>query len=336
VILAESIRRIKELFPSGSQDLYDWDTTKAWFFGFFNGLGAIAKEAVIDPVEALPAELCPATTTNLATEWEDALGLANTKTAQSGTIEQKRAGILSFLRMSGTFALDDIRAIVQPYFLYADPSQIQIIETDRAALETANTVAGVALGPAAVVSGSVTILDDPRVSPAGAILNFSLTTTRLDLVTVILTGPDGTVGIRSAPFLSQDPESITGVTFRVNFPEFASKQINGTWSVQISTPTVNVTIPSWSLFVEGLGMNFVGAPPVPNGEGLGAPVFEFLVVAEEDKLGTGYDLQEAQRSITRWKPAHTLGGIGFIPSGGTLCAIPDTLGAIPDLAVPCS
>lgn len=336
MILSEAIRRVKELFPNGSQDLYDWDTTKAWFFGLFNGVGAIAKEAVIDPVENLPADLSPATTTNLASEWEDALGLANTKTARLGTIEERRSAYLSFLRMAGAFALDDVRAIVQPYFLYADPSQIQIVEADRAALETVNSVSGAALGPAGVVSGSVAVLDDPRVSPAGAIVNFSLTTTRLDLVTMILAGPDGFASARVAPFFSKDAESVTAANFRVNFPEFADHQINGPWTVYFSTPTVNVTIPSWSLFVEGLGMNFIGSPPVPNGEGLGSPVFEFLVVADEAQLGTGYDLQEAQRSVTRWKPAHTLGGIGFIPTGGSLCAIPDTLGAVPDLAVPCS
>jgi hypothetical protein len=99
---------------------------------------------------------------------------------------------------------------------------------------------------------------------------------------------------------------------------------------------VNVTVSVWSLFVEGLGHNYIGTPPAPNGQGLGAAQFDFVVVADPALLGTGYDLDGAARALNRWKPAHTHGGLTQLSALlGTVCAIPDTINAIPDNAIPC-
>ena len=61
-----------------------------------------------------------------------------------------------------------------------------------------------------------------------------------------------------------------------------------------------------------------------------------VAVADPAKLGTGYDLDGAARALTRWKPAHAQGGITSLSDAlGTVCAIPDTINAIPDNAIPC-
>ena len=52
---------------------------------------------------------------------------------------QRVNAVIATLRISGSFSLDDIRAIVQPYFLYADPSQIVILENSRSGLKTLHT-----------------------------------------------------------------------------------------------------------------------------------------------------------------------------------------------------
>jgi hypothetical protein len=187
------------------------------------------------------------------------------------------------------------------------------------------------------VFGSVSVADDPRVSPAGATLYFTISTTRLDGLTVTISGPGGNVGQRVPGFFDTEQTIVVNQAYKVNFPEFAGKAIRGTWRVEFfNSALVNVTISAWALFVEGLGMNYTGTPPAPNGQGLGAALFQFVAVADPAKLGTGYDVDGAARALTRWKPAHTQGGITILSDAlGTVCAIPDTINAIPDNAIPC-
>lgn len=333
---AELKRLLISLLPEGSADLYALENTDI-IGGQLNALAGTLKDTLADRFDAAVRNLNPATADENIPTWEAATGLSNSKTALYGTSAQRRNAYLAVLRMRGAFALSDIRAIIQPYFLYADPTQIEILESDRAAQRTAHTYPGIALGPSPVVRGTVSVADDPRVSPAGAILTFALTTTRLDALVLTVSGPGGYFAQRVAGFFDTEATSVVGQTYRVNLPEFAGQTINGTWTVEwFSSALVNVTILSWSLFVEGLGMNYAGSPPTPNGEGLGAAQFDFVVVADPALLGTGYDLDGAQRALTRWKPAHTAGGVTELSAAlGTVCAIPDTTNAIPDNAIPC-
>lgn len=324
------------LFPEGSADLYKTGNGDV-IGGWLNSLAGSLKDVMADRFDAFVRNMNPATIDENIPDWEAATGLSNSKLATFGNDTQRRNAVLAVLRMRGAFALSDIRAIIQPYFLYADPTQIEILESDRAAQRTAHTYPGIALGPSPVVRGTVSVADDPRVSPAGAILTFALTTTRLDALVLTVSGPGGYFAQRVAGFFDTEATSVVGQTYRVNLPEFAGQTINGTWTVEwFSSALVNVTILSWSLFVEGLGMNYAGSPPTPNGEGLGAAQFDFVVVADPALLGTGYDLDGAQRALTRWKPAHTAGGVTELSAAlGTVCAIPDTTNAIPDNAIPC-
>lgn len=333
---ADAKRLLISLLPDGSEDLYALDNTDL-IGGWINSLAGALKECGADRLDTLIRELNPATISENIEAWEAATGLSQTPIALYGSTEQRKNAVLAVLRMRGAFSLDDIRAILQPYFLYADPTQIEILEPNRTAQRTAHTYAGSALGPSPAVFGSVSVADDPRVSPAGAILTFALTTTRLDALVLTVSGPGGYFAQRVAGFFDTEATSVVGQTYRVNLPEFAGQTINGTWTVEwFSSALVNVTILSWSLFVEGLGMNYAGSPPTPNGEGLGAAQFDFVVVADPALLGTGYDLDGAQRALTRWKPAHTQGGITILSDAlGTVCAIPDTINAIPDNAIPC-
>lgn len=330
----EEVKRLLiSLLPEGSEDLYALGNGDV-IGGILNSLGGSLKDTIADRYDALVRNLNPSTMDEATPDWEAATGLSNAPIAIYGTANHRKQAVLAALRMRGAFSLDDIRAILQPYFLYADPSQIQIIEPDRAALKTAHTYSGSALGPAVLVNDSVLVADDPRVSPAGAILEFTVTTTRLDGLTVLVSGPGGVFYERAAGFFDSSPTSIVSQSYRVNFREFAGTPIRGFWRAEFfNTAAVNITITAWSLFVEGLGNNYVGT--VPNGQGLGAAMFDFVAVADPTKLGTGYDLEGAQRSLTRWKPAHTHGGITQLSAAGTVCAIPDTTNAIPDNAVPC-
>jgi uncharacterized protein YmfQ (DUF2313 family) len=336
VTQADVKRLLISLLPDGSADLYALENTDV-LGGYINSLAGALKDCGTDRLDTLLRELNPATIAENLPAWEAATGLSQTPAALYGTTTQRVNAVLAVLRMRGAFSLDDIRAIIQPYFLYVDPTQIQIIESDRAAQRTAHTYAGTALGPAPAVIGGVNVADDPRVSAAGATLLLTLTTTRLDSIAVQVTAPGGFLAVRHPGFFDSEPTSVANQAYRAVFPEFAGKPIRGTWIVEvISIAMVNVTVSVWSLFVEGLGHNYIGTPPAPNGQGLGAAQFDFVVVADPALLGTGYDLDGAARALNRWKPAHTHGGLTQLSALlGTVCAIPDTINAIPDNALPC-
>lgn len=331
---AELKRLLISLLPEGSADLYALENTDI-IGGQLNALAGTLKDMVADRFDAAVRNLNPATADENIPSWEAATGLSNSKTALYGTLAQRRNAYLAALRMRGAFSLDDIRAILQPYLLYADASQIEILEADRGAQRTAHTYAGTALGPAALVQGFVDVPDDPRVSPAGVILEFEITTTRLDSVVVTLRNPAGVFYQRLAGFLDSEPTSVTAEPLRIVFPEFARAAIKGQWRVEFfSASGANITIGSWSLFVEGLG-NVYDANGDVVSQGLGAAIFNFVAVADLALVGAGYDVEGAQRALTRWKPAHTQGGITTTNASGNACAIPNTPNAIPNNAIPC-
>lgn len=334
----EVFRLLVSLLPAGSEQLYDLSRS-AFIGGALDALAGALKQTLIDRIEALRSEVNPATMAEQIPQWEQACGLAYSPVALFGTLQQRRDAVLAVLRMNGSFSLDDIRAIIEPYFRYESSADIEILETPRTDFTTAHTYVG--SGPVTVPifmlgRSTVTVLDDPVVSPAGATAFVLLTTTRADRMIFSLTSPDGFQVIFPTGWLSANPYAVVNVLFTLYAPSFAGKKIQGTWTLAFSNVADAATVTSWALFVEGLGVNYDRASP-PNriGEGLGAGIFEFAVVADPAKLGTGYDLEGAQRALSRWKPAHTAGTVVQISAvTGAVGAIPDTVNAIPDQAVP--
>lgn len=326
------------MFPVGSEQLYDFSNS-AYIGGSTNALAGALKETLTDRIAALRRETNPATIEENLPEWEQACGLAYTPIALYGTTAQRQHAVLAVLRMSGSFSLDDIRAIIQPYFLYQDPSQIEIIETSRVVFTTLHTYTNsspVTVAMGVTGSSTVSIADDPRVSPAGAIVTVTITTTRADGMYFALEAPDGRRIVYQPYWLSETPLSVTTQAFKLYAKGMAGAKILGSWTLRFGCVFDSVTLDGWSLFVEGLGVIYDGSvPPNRIGEGLGAGIFEFAVVADPAQLGAGYDLEGAQRALTRWKPAHTQGAIVPLSALGTVCAIPDTPNAIPDRAIPC-
>lgn len=335
----DEVRRLLiSLLPAGSEELYDLSRS-AYIGGAIDALAGALKQTLTDRIEALRLEANPSTMAEQIPVWEQACGLAYSPVALFGTLQQRRDAVLAVLRMSGSFSLDDIRAIIEPYFRYESSADIEILETPRADYTTAHTYIG--SGPVTVPifmlgRTAVTVLDDPVVSPAGATAFVLLTTTRADRMVFSLTSPDGFQVVFPAGWLSANPFSVVNVLFTLYAPSFAGKKIQGTWTLGFSNLAAGATVTSWALFVEGFGVNFDRATP-PNrlGEGLGAGMFEFAVVADPAKLGTGYDLEGAERALSRWKPAHTRGTVVQISAvSSAIGAIPDTVNAIPDQAVP--
>lgn len=327
------------LLPAGSDQLYDLSES-AYIGGTLSGLAGALKDTLTDRIAVLRNEVNPSTVAELLPEWEQATGLAYTPIALYGTIDQRRNAVLAALRMSGgSFSLDEIRGIVAPYFLYADPSQIAILEVDRGTFRNAHTYTNstpitVAMGASGL--STVYVSDDPRVSSAGATAVVTITTTRLDGVELSF-GPLPRTAFFPAGWLARDSTSATFEAYRLFGPSLAGAPIRGNWFLIFKNNLAPMTIDSWSLFVEGEGVNYGGGSPPPRiGEGLGAGIFNFAVVADPAKLGTGYDLVGAQRALSRWKPAHVNGRvISFLPMTATICMTPGTPTATPGLAIPC-
>lgn len=336
---AEVKALLASLLPAGSEQLYDLSES-AYIGGTLSGLAGALKDSLTDRIAVLRDEVNPATVAELLPELEAATGLTFTPIARFGSIEQRRNAVLASLRMNGgSFSLDDIRSIVQPYFLYQDPSQIRILEVDRGTQRSTHTYTNgttITAPAGAIRTSTVIVADDPRVSQAGATAYVTLTTTRLDTAVVLLQGPDGTQAGFPAGWLARDATSVTFEAFRFFAPVFARKAIRGPWTLAFGGGAAPVTLDAWGLFVEGEGVIYgAGTPPARLGEGLGAAMFTFAVVADLTKLGAGYDLIGAARAISRWKPAHIGAFIAPTSPLGPVCAIPDTDNAIPDFAIPC-
>lgn len=328
--LAEVRQALLAAFPEGFRDYIDTDEPGN-VGKFITGAAQAWKAAGFDQVDRMYLEISPLACIEKVPDWEGACGLSETPIAQFGTIDQRRAAYLAKLRESGTSSIPDIQTAVQPFLMYQDQSQIQVLEADRIALQTAHTytMGALVLGASSTGLQNFTpVLDDPRVGAAGAIVTLQLTA-NLDEFRFSIEGPDGTTATFGPNYLGDG--SIVGGDFTVRSKLFVGKRIKGTWSLRIQTgPSAGATLHNATLFVEGLGRNPDGS------EGLEANIHEFVVFADPALLGTGYDIEGANRTVQRIKPAHTRGAVTLGSAAGDACAIPDTVSAIPDRAIPCS
>ena len=333
--IAEAKKQLQACFPPGSESVYDWDNMAVDIGQHFQAMAAVIKEKMADLADTLRLELNPSTCTQKIPDWESALGLSNTPLAKFGTILQRRGQILSWLRQSGSFSLDDIRAVVQPFLGYANPAQIQIVETDQVALKAAHTYAGtgtpLVIGSNSVGSSSFPVYDSARTSAAGAAVYLTITGDMANLG-IVLVSPDGSTERYMPGSISQD--IVTAEPYELHFKTLAHRPIAGTWALVITTGAVAATLHFCSIYVDGIGYVYDAGGAIA-GEGLGAAQYEFSVIADMALLGTGYDLQGAFRALRRMKPAHVKCGIQTKSLLGTLTAIPDdTQSAIPDQGIP--
>lgn len=343
---AEAKRLLVSMLPDGADQHYDLDGDIG---KIVYALGGGAK-AMFDACENLLLELDPATATEKIPDWEAALGLSQTRIANFGTIQQRRNQVLAYLRnYNAGFSLDEIRAAVQPFLLYAVPGQIQILETDRAALTTLHTYAAsgtpLVLGGSSSGSIAFSVPDDGDVTEAGVHLTVNLTGT-IDQLTFILLGPQGwpQVGMFLPGHLGSG--AVVATSYTVYAPRdrifysgavgfTIAGKVGGTWLLLIATGAAGATIHSASIFVEGIGLDASG------NAGLGAAMYEFAVVVDPALLGGGFlggnsDVDAAREVLQRLRPAHLKASLVTKNSvvGGGLMAIPDDPATIPDACVP--
>jgi hypothetical protein len=313
---------------------------------FYEEWYAVAQgfnQALVARIDALRRERNPAAAIEKLEDFEVALGLHFTNTAQFGTDAQRQAQIVGRFREGQPLSISGIQTVLQPYLKYADPATIQVLEPNRAAQKTAHTYAfpsAVAVGTGVTIDANVT--DDSYVSDMGAqvLINVQVAGTPVNAF-VNLTSPDGFV---KTWFLADyaslgtvvGPNTVLDLVLYA--PEFGPKlgadkihyvrhPIRGTWQLTVKNMD---TINTASVFVEGVGRNAAGQ------DGLGAAMFEWGVLADPALLGVGADLIGAAAAIKRINHSHLIGSLVLGDSGGLGggAMIPDDTNAIPDMGIP--
>jgi hypothetical protein len=335
VTAQEAKQLLINAFGPGLENLYDFDGDPG---RFLFALGAGIKRFGFDFVDLVEQELNPATINQKIPDWEQACGLASSQLALFGTTAQRRNQVIAKLREHGSFSLNDIRAALQPFFLYTDPTQIQILEPNRDLLRTAHTYVGPAFF---VASGSfktihINVPDDPRVSHAGAQLLFNLAMSDVSQLGLDISSP-GPIKMAHYPLGFLGTGSALNASFTIGAPSIANGGSSGLgWTITFSAAAVSCTVNSCALFVEAIGRNY-DSMGNESGQGLGAAMFEFAVVADQALLGPGFDLNAARVTLRHITPAHCGSEIIVKPIGaGDVCAIPDLITTLPDVAIPCN
>lgn len=333
--------------PPGTLDAWDFapnpaepDLYEEWL-----ALAQSVKAFVVDRIDALRRERNPAAAAEKLQDFELALGLQYSSTATFGTVQQRQAQVVGRFRETAGLTRAGLQTVMQAYLQYADPSQIQIIEPNRAALRVQHSylfVAPAALGTSTTIDLAMPggeVPDRAYVSDMGAQLRVNVQVAGSGSSGIIeLHSPEGVV--KSWALDDYRPLSVVvagNAVFNLQLyaPEFGPqlvdgihyvrRQVGGAWKLVIKNMD---QLNSASLFVEG-----VGRDPAPGADGLGAALFEWGVLAESAKLGAGADLAGAEAAIARMNHCH-LRGFLIRDGGMTMAAIPDDPGAIPDASIP--
>lgn len=298
-----------QLLPQGASQLYGLWQKSGDPYQFYAGLADSIKALCYDYIALMRAEINPQTTTYKLGDWETALGIAGTNTALFGSAAQRRLAIISKLREQGAFTPANIRAIIGPLFGYANPTALTLVECNRAALTVAHTYAGAGYSiPNVANNGAaqVWVADDGGVSDAGAVLKLNVTCGDPSQLLVSLTSGDRGTG--TGPATVTWPRgslraSASGLDVRLSTAQIQSifgTKITGWWTLNINNQVghQNITVNSWSVFVEGGGRR-----DAAGNSGLGMAMHEWSAVFETGKSTSTPDFAGATMALARVSPA---------------------------------
>ena len=312
-------------FPPGLEAVVNVDG------GIFGGLidhdAEVIADTVITSVDQLSLDSCPLTCgADRLVEWESNLSLSATKTALTGTQDQRRNQVISRLRLRGAMTLAKIRAVVAPCLDMA-AADVEVIEPDAAEQRSLHTYQQGSLG-----GGSFTVVviqtvdfwvnDDGPVSPAGAQVDVQVTCADLSKLIGRLYAPDGTyVTLPSGRF---GRGAAVAQTVRLHFPTIRAPRVMGKWSLSVWSEVGTGSVDDAWLFVEGTGRSSSLAK------------FEYGVVVDSSLIGPAADVTAAQDAMLSIRYATRIDGVIYQSSllGPTdHGAIPED-NAIPDACIP--
>jgi uncharacterized protein YmfQ (DUF2313 family) len=193
----ETKREIQNLFPPGSEDLWDWDSAAANVYKKTLADAEFIKRYGHDLRDLVEREAVPNRAILKLPDWEAALGISEAVRSQRGADSTARRQFLvtEKLRESGTPTKHKIRAALEPLLGYTDTGNegtLAILETNRYKLRAAHTRSddtSVTIAAAGSGNKTIAVLDDGYVSAAGVQIEIQITALDPETVSFSLTGP---------------------------------------------------------------------------------------------------------------------------------------------------
>lgn len=296
ITLDEAIDLWIQLWPKGR--LYDWYNTSSDIYKFFAAIAESLKLYGYDFIEALRRETDPFTAEVKVPDFEEALGIAGSRTARGGTTAQRRLAIISKFRESGGFTKHNIKAVLGTLLGYANPADMEVFEGDRSELRLRHSYGMSCDFPvpdAATTTIPIFVRDGGDVSAAGAQLELNFDAALTDF-TIRLTAPNGSY----KEWVHGDENRWDAVPIRLYAKELAGEACHGLWYLSLTNASgsARTLYSSHWLFVEGI------AP----GQKTGAAVFTWGVFADPAQV-TNPDYPSADLSVLRMRHAHTRGAV---------------------------
>lgn len=293
-------------------------------------LGCIAKtvqDTAIAAIEELERDITPLTCGSYRLrEWEKALGLAYSRTARSGTLAARRAAVISRLREYGPPTKAMLQAVLAPLLDYADPTQLVILECDRAALRTAHTYAGSKTrGGFTYATPAVWdfwVNDADSVAPGCPQADLTLTAADLSKVAAEIETPDGSHFRLNFGQLGRG--LCIARTIRAYWQGVTTSNVLGRWRLTVWLDGAGLgVLNDATFFCEGFGRR-----------GRSAAQFEWAAVYEPSKSRGAPDFDAAREAVRRVGFATRIGGLVF-PADASVGLPATDYGMIPnDNAIP--
>lgn len=290
------------------------------------GAVAATMQHGVDVVDTLAINASPLTSgSERLRDWERYLGIADTRTALWGTLDARRAAVISRLREYGTPTIAMIRAVLAPLLGYGDSSTLTLLEPSRTSIRTSNEYLGtVGNATMSMVSPGIWIfwVSDGGRCAGVPVLDVTITTTGDNADTAIgLQAPSGQLYVVYGKLRG----TATSQTYRVYFPAAAAESVMGRWRAFVYLSGANTgTFDAARLFIEG----------VDRDGGKAGGVFEWAAVYEPTKSTGSPDFPAALAAAGRLGLATRRGGIVHIADAAVGLAVGDYAMIPSDNAVP--
>lgn len=293
----------------------------------FDAVASTIDFSAVAAVDALDADATPLTCgSDRLRRWETDLGIAQSRTALFGTVDARRAAVISRLREYGTVTTAMLQAVLAPLLDYSDPSTLTILEPSRTGIRNANEYLGLVYKASmSLVSPGIWqfwVADGGRCAGV-PVLDITLTTTGDTKDTVVaLQSPDGTY----YQVFDKLRGTAASTTYRLYFPSAkVVTSIMGLWRVYVYLSGANTgTFDGARLFVEGDDRD----------GGKASGLYEWAAVYEPLKSKGSPDFPAALAAASRVGMATRRGAIVHIADAGVGLADGDYAMIPNDNAVP--
>lgn len=299
-----AVELLKAHFPPNHP--FDFDDPVSADAELVAALGQVLHVFGYQVVDLLLRELDPRTATQRLEDLEGANGiLYSTASALDVPLAQRRAAVLSCLRLSGGTTLFNVAAAISAAAGYGPMTYPEVLELPLAASEAADYSAAVGRAvperPAALDLYTPQLLDGGMVSEAGVRVKLVFASATVEQVSAELRGPDFAVARR----FSVGPDGLSS-TVILRWASFRGAAVHGQWRLRLSRSVASAaaTLVSWSLHALGAA----AVPPIdlatpPVGGGLARQRFVWAVFVDLAKLAQ-VDPRVLRRLLTRVTQAH--------------------------------